>query len=157
LGAVSARAGSLIVLDLAAQTGSPGDTLVFEGILSNSGLDTLFLNSVQFSLAGNAFTPNFTDPFINNVPISLSPGESTSLIELFNVLLNDPFTDPPGTYDGTYALLGGIDDTAQIVVGSADFTVTVNAASAVPEPSLLPVLAGGLACLIALRRRNSAG
>lgn len=153
LDAVSAHA-SAIVFDLSAQTAIAGDTLVFTGILSNGGLTTVYLNSAQLNLAGNAFTADFINPFNNNVPFWLDPGQSTSSIELFDVIVNNPFTDPLGAYDGTYKLLGGIDSDAQDVFGSADFSVTVNAAFAVPEPSLMGALVGGLVGLMALRRRK---
>ena len=151
LGAVSARAG-IVALDLDTQTGSPGETLVFTGVLSNSDVTTIYLNSAQLNLAGDAFSTDFIDPFNDNVPYSLDPGQSTSSIELFGILVSDPFTDPQGTYGGTYTLLGGIDSSAQDILGSASFSVTVNA----PEPSVLGVMTAGLAGLMALHWRRSA-
>jgi hypothetical protein len=147
-----ARADIIITLDAAAQTGSPGDTLIFSGTLFNSSSDTIFLNGADLNLAGNSFTPDFSDPFIANVPVSLDPGQGTSDIELFEVVLNDPFTDPFTSYDGDYALSGGADPSAQGLLTSADFTITAeNRSSAVPEPSSLVLLATALAGFVVLR------
>ena len=119
-----ARAGIIITLDAPNQTGAAGDTLVYSGTLFNSSPDTIFLNGVDFNLAGSSFTPDYLDPFLANVPLSLDPGQSTADIELFEVLLNDPFTDPFASYGGNYALSGGADSDAQDLLTSVDFTVT---------------------------------
>ena len=155
LDAVTARAG-IVALDLPAQTGNAGETLVFTGVLSNNGSSTVYLVSAQLNIAGNAFLVDSIDPFNNNVPLSLDPGQSTSSIALFYILINDPLTDAPGTYWGTYQLVGGIDLDAQDVLGAVDFSVTVNVPTEAPEPPVFWVMAGGLAVLMALRRRSSA-
>src|ERR1035438_73547 len=80
-----AQADIVITLDAAAQTDSPGNTLIFSGTLFNSSPDTIFLNGADLNLAGNSFTPDFSDPFFANVPVSLDPGQATSDIELFEV------------------------------------------------------------------------
>lgn len=133
----TAYASLLITLDQPSQTGSPGDTLIFSGVLSNPDPERTFLNSVNLNLAGSSFTVNYIDQFLNNVPISLGPGESRLSIKLFDVLLNLPFSDPFGPYIGTYTLVGGIDGDSQDVLFSADFTVTAQekGGSPVPEPS----------------------
>ncbi len=148
----NAAADIIITLDAAAQTGSPGDTLIFSGTLFNSSSDTIFLNGADLNLAGNSFTPDFSDPFFANVPFSLDPGQATSDIELFEVLFNDPFTDPFVSYSGNYALSGGVDPNAQDLLTSVDFTITAeNGSSAVPEPSSLALLAAALAVFVVLR------
>jgi len=153
----AARADIIITLDAAAQAGSPGDTLIFSGTLSNTGLDTIFLNGADLNLAGNSFTPDFSDLFFANVPISLDPGQATSDIELFEVLLNNPFTDPFASYSSDYALSGGVDPSAQDLLASVDFTITAqNSTSAVPEPSSLALLAAALAAVVVLRRERGA-
>jgi hypothetical protein len=147
-----APADIVITLDAAAQTGSPGHTLIFSGTLFNSSPDTIFLNGADLNLAGNSFTPDFSDPFLANVPVSLDPDQATSDIELFEVLLNDPFIDPFVPYSGNYALSGGADPNAQDLLTSVDFTITAqNGASAVPEPSSLALLAAALAACVAIR------
>src|ERR1017187_8884523 len=107
-----------ITLDNPIQTGYPGDTLVFAGVLTDSGQATVFLNGAILNLSGDSFTVDFIDTVFNNVPISLDPGQSTVSIELFDVAVNNLFTDPPGLYGGTYTLFGGIDCGAQDVLDS---------------------------------------
>src|ERR1017187_2401881 len=67
-----------ITLDNPIQTGYPGDTLVFAGVLTNSGQATVFLNGAILNLAGDSFTVDFIDPFFNNVPISLDPDRKST-------------------------------------------------------------------------------
>lgn len=149
IGVGAARADFMMTLDNPNQSGNPGDTLMFNGVLSNTGLTTIFLNSVDLNLAGTSLSPDFIDPFFNNVPLLLDPGQLTSHILLFDVFVENPFTDLPGTYAGTYTLLGGVDSNAQDVLGSVDFGITVP--NAVPEPSSLLLLFGVL-LLIGLAR-----
>jgi hypothetical protein len=145
-----ARADITIALDAPNQAGIAGETLVFSGTLFNSSPDTIFLNGVDFNLAGSSFTPDYLDPFLANVPLSLDPGQSTPDIELFEVLLNNPFTDPFATYGGNYALSGGSESSAQDLLASVDFTITAQGdGSAVPEPSSLVLLAISLAVFVA--------
>lgn len=149
-----ARADTIIALDSAAQTGSPGDTLIFTGMVSNTGLSTVFLNSANLNLAGNSFTPDFIDPFFNNVPVSLDAGQVTPDIELFEVLLNNPFTDTFGDYGGNYSLSGGVDANAGDPLASVDFTITAQSGSAaVPEPPVVSLVAVALAALAVSRSR----
>jgi hypothetical protein len=151
-GASSGWAGSiLITFDNPNQTGMPGDTLVFMGVISNGGSSTAFLNSDGLNLLGNSFAVN--DLFFSNVPISLDPGQSSPDIELFDVTLNNPFTDLSGTYTGTYGLLGGVDGNAQDMLGSANFSVTET--SSVPEPSSNVLLAAALGALVGVHRGRS--
>lgn len=145
-----ARAGIIITLDAPDQAGAAGDTLVYSGTLFNNSPDTIFLNGVDFNLAGSSFTPDYLDPFLVNVPLSLDPGQSTADIELFEILLNNPFTDAFATYGGNYALSGGADSNAQDLLTSVDFTITAQGdGSAVPEPSSLPLMAISLAVFVA--------
>jgi hypothetical protein len=151
-----ARAGIIITLDAPNQEGASGNTLVYSGTLFNSSPDTIFLNGVDFNLAGSSFTPDFLDPFLANVPLSLDPGQSTADIELFEVLLNNPFTDPFASYGGNYALSGGTDSNAQDLLSSVDFTVTAqNSDSAVPEPSSAALLVTAFV-LITIRSKRGA-
>ena len=154
----TAWADIIIALDNPTQSGNPGDTLIFMGVLSNNGPNTVFLNSADLNLAGNSFTPDFIDPFLNNVPLSLDPGQSTLDIELFDVAINSPFTDLPGTFAGTYALVGGVDSNAQDVLNSAGFTATVpSGPTPIPEPSSVALLGAALvATWRALRHRRPA-
>ncbi len=74
-------------------------------------------------------------------------------IDLFDIVLANPATNPYGIYPGTYILIGGMDggnQTASDNLGQADFSVNV-----APEPVMaLPVLIC-LAGAAAIRRRRS--
>src|SRR5689334_8157798 len=103
-----AQADLIIHLDQATLGSTQGETLVFKGIISNTGADQVFLNRDSLNLAGIGFT--FTDLFLLNVPISLLGGQSSVDIELFAVNI---FEGPAGINYGSYTLFGGGDGTAQ--------------------------------------------
>ncbi|MBZ5620040.1 MAG: PEP-CTERM sorting domain-containing protein [Acidobacteriia bacterium] len=149
LAAVGASAGVLVSFDNPSLTGSPGQTLIFTATLFNNGASTVFLNSDSLNLAGNSFT--VTDQFFTTVPISLNAGMSVTGIELFDVHLNSPFTDPFGPYLGSYALLGGADGNAQDPLGQASFTVTAAAPATTPEPASAVLFATVVGALLARR------
>jgi hypothetical protein len=132
----------LVALDVNPLTGFPGDTLAFTGTLTNNTADTLFINadSFTFDIVGALDDP----PFLNNAPISLDPGETSSDFEMFDV--NIPVSQAPGAYYGVLTVLGGTDDTALNVLGSTDFEVDVT-----PEPASY-LLVGGAIVLVLGRR-----
>jgi hypothetical protein len=112
--------------------------LEFDGTLTNTGSETVFLNGDNLNLA--RFPPGSLagTPFFNE-PVSLDGGDSTSDMELFDISIPVPFT--PGSYDGTFQVVGGVDGNAQDILGTVDFTVQVaGATSPVPEPSSLLLL-----------------
>jgi len=76
----------VVVFDNSNQTGNPGGTLQFFGVISNTGSDTVFLNSDTLTLPGLSFT--IADQFLNYVPVSLDGGSSSGDIELFDVTLS---------------------------------------------------------------------
>lgn len=147
LSAVFCKADTLTIsLTPIFQSGMPGDVLTFSGTLSNSSGSTVFPNSAGINLSG-AFDPTDEDtsPFFNNAPFFLVSGDSTSLIDLFTVSIPNPFLS--GQYSGTFTVLGGADEDAQTIVGSADFTVQVGTTNVVPEPNSGCLLAIGLVVL----------
>ena len=55
----------------------------------------------------------------------------------------DTTLDAAAKYVGTYDLIGGVDDNADVNLASADFSVTTESAvSSVPEPSAIFLLLG---------------
>lgn len=160
LAGAGARADIVIALDNPNQTGNPGQTLSFFGTISNTSADTnpadaIYLNSdsLNLSLGDATVNDNF---FAAYFPISLVGGTSSGDIDLFDIVLAKPETEPFGMYSGTYGLLGGADggaDTAQNNLAQVNFSVNVQpAASTLPEPSFLFEVGAALA-LLALRRR----
>jgi hypothetical protein len=145
LATAGARADIAVTFDDPFQSGGPGATLRFFGVISNSGSDTVFLNADNLNLAGTSFT--VADLFFNT-PLSLGAGMSSPDIELFDVTVNNPLSDPFGLYSGSYVLSGGLDDQAQDYLASADFGV----ATVVPEPGSWSLLAIALLALGPLRR-----
>ena len=147
-GCAMARADTIgIVFDNASQTGSPGDTLQFFGTLTNTGSDTVFLNSDDINLSG--FPPAAINDMFANTPLSLDPGTNSGDIELFDVTIQTGF---PGSINpGDYTLTGG-GNFDQNIIGTADFSVKVTGVSTVPEPSYRLFLILGIASLTATRK-----
>jgi hypothetical protein len=148
LAAAGAHAdGISITLDNPNQSGNPGETLSFYGVITNTDV-----NPEDCYIYLNSDDPNFTlsdasvsDNFFANVPPYLAPGTSSGDVDLFDITLADPESDPFGTYDGEYTLVGGMDggaDTAQDNLAQVGFSVDVEPASvsAIPEPSTLAQL-----------------
>jgi hypothetical protein len=127
--------------------GTPGSVITFGGTLENTMGSTVFLNSAGINLSGG-FSPADLDtsPFFANAPFFLLANDVTAAIDLFTIHIPNPFAD--GSYQGTFAVLGGLDDAAQDIIGSANFTVDVNS---VPEPNS-GVLVGGAALVLFLSR-----
>jgi hypothetical protein len=144
------------------QSGAPGTTVTFSGILSNTDpADTVYLNSDSFSLVGAGLTLDDTD-FALNAPLSLGPSSATSILALFTVSIDGTAVD--GSYPGTFIVEGGADSSAQDTLASSDFTVTVAPVvpppappAGTPEPGM-PALLAGLSVtgsMLALRRRRA--
>ena len=164
--AVPAQAQLTLNLTPAAQAGNPGDILSFTGSLSNPTANAVFLNSDSVNFNGPAPQPD-DGPFLFNAPLSLDPmgttdanGNPTDSYTggFFNVTLNGDAL--PGTYTGTFTILGGADSTASDTVATEDFSVTVLPA-AVPEASSMislgVLLALGLGSLaVSAKQRKSA-
>ena len=89
-------------------------------------------------------------PFFSG-PISLDPAQSSGLIDLFTVEI--PAGTQPGSYAGSFTVLGGLNGDAQDIVGSAAFSVTVrNQPASVPEPVTWALTGAALlAALVAFR------
>ena len=157
LATAGAWGGIVITFDAPSQTGHPGQTLQFFGVISNNGDDTVFMNFDDLTLAGLSFTTN--DLFFTTVPLFLDGGSSSDHIELFDVTVSDPLLDSPAKYLGGYTLLGGAaaptdtDPGSQDNLASANFDVTTApGGTAVPEPGSWLLLGTAVAGLGAARR-----
>jgi len=148
--ASSARADAVLTFTSPTLVITSGGTVEFDGTLTNTGADDIYLNSDTFSLLFPDLT--FDDsPFIFEAPLSLSAGNSYT----------GPFIDVtadvtilPGTYSSTFTILGGADSNALNDIASEDFAVDVASASSTPEPSPLLLLVTGLAMIGVMRMRR---
>jgi hypothetical protein len=135
-------------------SGSPADTLTFEGTLANDSGGDLWINEVGLNLAG--FDPSDLDPtdFILNATGLLANGTSLGPVDFFAVTIPDPFV--AGPYEGVITVQGGATADDDAVLGTANFEVDVNSAAAtVPEPNAVPIIlivALGAALKFRLRR-----
>jgi hypothetical protein len=148
-----------IVLD-STSPGQPGDTLVFNGTITNLTSSTVDLNSLSLSLSDPYLTGDIT-PFLTGVPLFLAPGANSGDLPLFYVTISNPFPEAPGPITGSTAtVLGGIetkgyDSTMMDNLGATAFTVDVTAQeSAVPEPATAALIAGA-SLLLFVRRKLS--
>ncbi len=133
------------------QSGVPGATLLYFGTITNTGGSTIYLNSDDLNITASPGAFFINDLFAANVPLYLDPGASTGSIELFDVTIANPFTDPLYIASpGNYTLQGGIDGNAGDILSSTDFSVTVT-----PEPASLALAFGGLAAVGLVRRRQT--
>ncbi len=153
-GVVAANAGTVITLDNPGQTGATGTTLRYFGTISNTDpSNTVYLNSDSLTLTAPAGAFSFTDQFFTAVPLSLAPFTNSGDIELFDITVSNPFTDPFTVYSGTYELLGGGDGGAQDLLATASFSATPQELSGTHEPVTPVLMISGLAALGFMRRR----
>ncbi len=140
-----------VTLSPSPQSGVPGQTLTFSGVLENTTGSEVFLNSnsYTFDIGGLGVVDDAL--FLSNAPISLAAMEVTSPFDFFTVTI--PGGQAPGPYLGVFTVLGGADGIASDVLGNGTFTVEV-AAEGVPEPGSIVLLCGGLGVLGWMRRRK---
>jgi hypothetical protein len=135
------------------QSGLPGQTLHFFGIITNTGAVDVFINTININFNGPGL-PSFDLIDVFPFPI-LGPGEDTGSIELFQIGIGDPFPSQFTTYTGAITLLGGIDEFAQDILTdpSVAFSLTArNPDVVIPEPATLGLCALSLGLLAASRR-----
>lgn len=127
--------------------GPTGETLYY-----NATVTAPSTNSALVYLNGDSYTLNAAfvlddSPFLLNFPLDLAPGQSYTG-SLFEVVV--PANSPLGSYTGSFQILGGSTDSAELVLSSATFDVAVS-----PEPSSLLLLGTGLIGVFAFYRRAS--
>jgi hypothetical protein len=143
--AKAALAAALLTIPAAAQAAvtftfdaarmvAQGSSVTFNGSLTNTGPNEVFLNGISITMGGAGLTPD-DSPFFVNVPLSLSPGESTGLVSMLDVFAD--LTAPTGTFLNSITIQGGANNAAQDELGFQGFLITVTSAetSAVPEPA----------------------
>ena len=144
-----ARAQLSFTLDPPSLAGTPGALLSFSGTLLNTGSAELFLSGDRFTLAGAGLTLDDT-LFLENAPPSLLAGEGFAG-PLFSVFIGE--ASPPGEYQGSFTILGGLSEGDQDELAPQSFTVRV-----VPEPGTGALVAAGLLPLVGMsavvRRRR---
>ncbi len=132
---VHAQAASPLTFTLTppAQAGAAGSTFHFSGVLSNTTSATVFLNgdSATFNAPGLTLDDS---PFLS-APTSLAPAGQPGSIYMggfFDILIDQ--SAMPGTFYGSFSILGGADGSANDVQASQPFSVTVGSSSPVPPP-----------------------
>lgn len=123
------------------QTGTPGETLSFDAIVSapSSNSSTIYLNSDSFNLSAPGAHIDDSG-FFFTFPLSLDPNNSFTG-ELFTVIL--PSDLPLAIYSGYFEILGGSDPSALNTLATVDFQVD----RPVPEPATWLLLVTGIAFL----------
>ena len=128
----------------------PNETdIAVSGTFTNTDpADPVYLNADNINLPAQF---DVTDEFFTNVPIFLTPSQTTGPIELFRFSV--AAGTPVGSYAASYDLLGGVGTANQFnfdPLTTAPFTVFVT-----PEPAPLILLGAALVALGSMRRRRS--
>ncbi len=156
-GIASVACADLITVELLpnAHTVVQGGDVSFLAKLTNTTLDSYDLNSIQISLD----SPLTADPgpFFLNFPARMDPVVNNPTTgNLFTV--HADATTPISNYFGTVQIFGSKSGSgeADSLLGSDQFTVSVQSAPPVPEPMSMLTLALGSGLVMARRHKKSA-
>jgi hypothetical protein len=128
LSAATTRADLPFVLTPATQSAVGTNEIFFTGALTNNGLTTNFLNSIQINFTNTAtnYLAADTNVFFANVPGILLPGESYTGV-VFGIFVST--NTPHGNYSGTVTNQGGADIFAMGNLTNQIFQVTMSPAA----------------------------
>lgn len=130
-----------------------GSALGVQGSLANGGSPTFFITSGSLSITGPAGITFDDSAFLANAPMSLAPGANSGLFSFFDIFVD--LTVAPGTYSGTFTVVGGPTDGSQAVTLTQDFNIVVRSSTQnVPEPTSMLLLSSGLGGAWLARRRK---
>lgn len=126
------------------QTGTIGSTLLFTGTITNTGNESVLIDSSGLVVDPFTTTRNL---IFSSGALTLAPMQSTGEILLFTVTL-DPALNAPSTIIGFFSI--GRSSTVDGELAIQQFTINVEP---IPEPATLLLLGTGLAA-VTLRKRN---
>ena len=109
-----------------------GGSVDFSVTITNTTPSTIFLTGSRGSAPSplSIDTTNFGLYLQNNAPVSLGPGQSLKNIDAFTIAVGSSAL--PGLIGGSFGVLGGANESAGDLLGSANFQVSVSVGTA-PE------------------------
>jgi hypothetical protein len=131
--------GISVTLSQSSETGSQGQTLTFQGTVSNLGATAISGISDEITLENTSAMTSDDTAFFTNVPASLGSGGSTGVVDLFNILISA--TASPGTY--TLNFLDVLDSGGGTADAPFTVVVTPQTTATTPEPATFGLMGLG--------------